>query len=164
MNRKRTIPRQPSGSSGPQQRNGSGLFDQPDFDLPELPNDLSTISDDSLMELFTQYTAWQNYAAFQFANAEVDEEKANASVRFAEATGMVKAFGPATKVTEIRAEIAVDPEIVRVKDEAFKAYAQRKLTKVIHDNCERCVFVVSRELSRRIGAAGSERRSNRWTP
>lgn len=116
------------------------------------------------MELFVQFTAWQNYAAYQFAEAEVDEERMNATVRYTEASLMVKRFGPSTKVTEIRAEIAVDPVVVVAKDEAFKAYAKRKLTKVIHDNCERCVFVVSRELSRRIGAAGSERRNSRWTP
>jgi hypothetical protein len=67
-------------------------------------------------------------------------------------------------VTEVRAEIAVEPDVVKAKDEELAAYARRKLTKVIYDNCERSVFVVSRELSRRIGAAGSERRINRWTP
>ena len=77
---------------------------------------------------------------------------------------MVRAFGPKAKVTEIRAEIAIDPEVRKAKAEALNAYAKRKLTKVIYDNCERCVFVVSRELSRRIGAAGGERRLSRWTP
>jgi hypothetical protein len=77
---------------------------------------------------------------------------------------MVRAYGPKTKVTEVRAEIATDPTVVKAKDEALGAYAQRKLTRVIYDNCERSVFVVSRELSRRIGAAGSERRASRWTP
>jgi hypothetical protein len=69
-----------------------------------------------------------------------------------------------TKVTEVRAEIATDPTVVKAKSDALAAYARRKMTKVVYDNCERSVFVVSRELSRRIGAAGSERRSMRWTP
>jgi hypothetical protein len=116
------------------------------------------------MELFVQFTGWQNYAAVQFAEAEVAEERAEARVRFLEAAGMVRAYGPKTKVTEVRAEIAVDPQVRQAKDEALSAYAKRKLTKVIYDNCERSVFVVSRELSRRIGQAGSERRMQRWTP
>jgi hypothetical protein len=116
------------------------------------------------MRLFVEFTGWQNYAATQFAEAEVDEERAEAKVRFLEATGMVRAYGPKTKVTEVRAEIAVQPDVVKAKSEALAAYAKRKLTKVIYDNCERSVFVVSRELSRRIGAAGSERRISRWTP
>jgi hypothetical protein len=116
------------------------------------------------MRLFVEFTGWQNYAATQFAEAEVEEERASARVRFLEATGMVRSFGGKTKVTEVRAEIAVEPDVVKAKDEELAAYARRKLTKVIYDNCERSVFVVSRELSRRIGAAGSERRINRWTP
>lgn len=116
------------------------------------------------MELFVQFTGWQNYSAVQFAEAEVAEERANAAVRFLEASGMVRAYGPKTKVTEVRAEIALDPTVVKAKTDALNAYARRKVTKVMYDNCERSVFVVSRELSRRIGAAGSERRASRWAP
>ena len=116
------------------------------------------------MELFVQFTGWLNYAATQFAEAEVEEERGEAKVRFLEATGMVRSFGGKTKVTEVRAEIAVQPDVMRAKADALNAYARRKLTKVVYDNCERSVFVVSRELSRRIGAAGGERRMSRWTP
>jgi hypothetical protein len=161
--RKRTIPRQ-SESSDPPPQSGGGLFDQPDYDLPDIPINITDVSDDILMRLFVEFTGWQNYAATQFAEAEVEEERASARVRFLEATGMVRSFGGKTKVTEVRAEIAVEPDVVKAKDEELAAYARRKLTKVIYDNCERSVFVVSRELSRRIGAAGSERRINRWTP
>lgn len=161
--RKRRIPRQ-SPSDGPDPTSGGGLFDRPDYDLPDIPTNISDITDDTLMGLFVQFTGWQNYAATQFAEAEVEEERTERQVRFLEATGMVRAFGPKVKVTEVRAEIAVDPEVVKAKTAALNAYAKRKLTKVIYDNCERSVFVVSRELSRRIGQAGSERRVNRWTP
>ena len=140
------------------------MFDQPSYDLPDLPTNVSDLTDDTLMELFVQFTGWQNYAAMQLAETEVNEEKEDARVRYLEASGMVRAFGPKVKVTEVRAEIALDPEIVKAKDDAFTAYAKRKMIKVIYENCERCVFVVSRELSRRIGAAGSERRTSRWAP
>ena len=116
------------------------------------------------MELFVEFTGWLNYAAVQVAEAEVNEEKTAARVKYLEAAGMVRSFGPRAKVTEVRAEIALDPDVMAAKDEAFSAYAKRKMTKVIYDNCERSVFVVSRELSRRIGQAGSERRVNRWAP
>lgn len=162
--RRRTIPRQPPVSDDPSPTSGGGLFDRPDYDLPDIPTNITDVSDDILMELFVAFTGWQNYAATQFAEAEVEEERADSNVRFLEATGMVKAFGGKVKVTEVRAEIALDPTVVRAKSEALNAYAKRKMTKVVYDNCERSVFVVSRELSRRIGAAGSERRVTRWTP
>jgi hypothetical protein len=36
------------------------------------------------------------------------------------------------------------------------------MTQVVLQNCERCAALISRELSRRIGASGVERRQMRW--
>jgi hypothetical protein len=154
---KRTIPRQP--------RHDANLFDQPEFDLPDLPTtNLTSVNDDTLMELFAQFTAYQNYAAVKLAEAEVTEARAEANVRHIEAMTMVGSWGPKDKVTVARAELANSPEVERARQDVLTAYAQRKLTKVMYDNTERCVFVVSRELSRRIGNVGYERRNNRWNP
>lgn len=137
----------------------------PGFDLPDLPRDITMLSDDRLMSLFSEYTAWQNYAATQQAEAEVAESKAEASVRFIEAQAMVKQWGGAKdKVTVAKAELSIDPEVERARQDVLDAYAKRKMTQVVYSNCERSVFVVSRELSRRIGNAGAERRSMRWSP
>jgi hypothetical protein len=154
---KRTIPRQP--------RQDANLFDQPEFDLPDLPTtNLTSVNDDTLMELFAQFTAYQNWAAVKLAEAEVAEAKAEANARHIEAMAMVSGWGPRDKVTVAKAELSTTPEVERARQDVLTAYAQRKLTKVMYDNTERCVFVVSRELSRRIGNVGYERRTNRWNP
>ena len=160
--RRRTIPRQESQERS--QRRGSGLFQQPEFDLPDLPTNLTDLNDPTLMELFSEFTAWQNYAAVNQAEAEVGEATAEANQRFVEAQAMVKGWGAKDKVTVAKAELANDPEVAEARDAVLGAYAKRKLAQVIYANCERCVFVISRELSRRIGAVGYERRSNRWNP
>jgi cell division ATPase FtsA len=116
------------------------------------------------MELFSRYTAWQNYAAVEMSNAEVGEATAEASVRFTEAQAMIRGWGEKDKVTVAKAEMTNDPEVTKARDAALGAYARRKMTQVIYANCERCVFVISRELSRRIGNVGFERRNNRWNP
>lgn len=137
----------------------------PEFDLPDLPRDITMLSDDRLMTLFSEFTAWQNYAATQQADAEVTEAKAEASARFIEANAMVLGWGGAKdKVTVAKAELAHNPEVERARQDVLNAYAQRKMTQVVFSNCERSVFVVSRELSRRIGNAGNERRNFRWNP
>jgi cell division ATPase FtsA len=122
------------------------------------------MSDDLLMELFARFTAWQNYAAVEMSNAEVGEATADAYVRFVEAQAMVKGWGVKDKVTVAKAEMTNDPEVTEARDRALGAYARRKMTQVIYANCERCVFVISRELSRRIGNVGFERRAARWNP
>jgi hypothetical protein len=160
--RKRTIPRQES--NGQSQQSGSGLFKLPEFALPDLPTNLTDLSDDYLMELFSEFTAWQNYAAVQQAEAEVGEATAEANQRYVEAQAMVRDWGTKDKVTVAKAEMASDPEVSKARDAVLGAYARRKLTQVVYSNCERCVFVISRELSRRIGNVGYERRQNRWNP
>lgn len=116
------------------------------------------------MELFAQYTGWMNYAAVQLAEAEVQETQAEALVRYLEAQALVLTGTLKGTVTKAKAEITVDPEVKEARAVVIQAYAQRKMTQVIFGNCERCTFVVSRELSRRIGSSGAERRNMRWNP
>jgi hypothetical protein len=50
------------------------------------------------------------------------------------------------------------------RERALEAYAARKLTQVVYANCERVVALISRELTRRVGREGPERRNARWNP
>src|SRR5262245_62196848 len=84
----RTVYQQPpSSSGGPAPQLASALFSRPQYDLPDLPTNLTDLNDDVLMTLFSQYTGWMNFAATQLAEAEVTEAKAEAQVKFLEAQG-----------------------------------------------------------------------------
>jgi len=118
-----------------------------------------------LMRTFAEYTAWVNYAATEFATAEVAEERAQAHLKRLEAAGMVLLSGPKTKVTEIRAQLQGAPEIDRAAQDLLNAYATRKMTQVIMENCQRCANLVSREITRRTGGLeATQRRQMRWGP
>jgi ABC-type nitrate/sulfonate/bicarbonate transport system substrate-binding protein len=122
------------------------------------------VDDQYLMILFTGFTAWQNYAATQLAEAEVVEARADALVRFLEAKAMVTNWSKDDKVTVARAEILVSPEVEEARSRQLVAYAHRKMTQVIYTNCERSAALVSRELTRRVGRDPIERRNTRWNP
>jgi carbamoylphosphate synthase small subunit len=115
------------------------------------------------MQLFSEYVQWQNFAATEFALAEVAEERAEANVRRIEAEGFVLA-DPKSKVTDTRAAINTTKEMTEARDRLLDAYATRKLTEVMRGNCERTAALLSRELSRRIGGADAQRRQMRWQP
>ncbi len=114
------------------------------------------------MQLFSEYTAWQSYAALQLAEAEVEEKRAEARVKNAEAMYMVSYAG--SKVTEIRAAMSTDAQILALRQQEIEAYALRKMHGAMASNYERCANLVSRELSRRIGGNTPTGRSNRWNP
>ena len=139
-------------------------FGRPDYDIPDLPRDITVLGDDDLMRMFSEYVAWQNFAATEFASAEVNEERAEAHVKRVQAMAMVTANPAKGAVTTARASNLLSPEVERALQDALNAYASRKMTQVILGNCERCAALVSRELSRRIGSSGVERRNQRMMP
>jgi hypothetical protein len=164
MQRRRTIPRL-SSSNGEAPTAASEPFGRPDFDVPEIPEDITIVSDEFLMQLFSRYVSWQNYAAAELARTEVDESRAEANVRYVEARSMVGNWaGSSDKVTVARAAQTLDPEVEQARQDLLVAYAARKMTAVINANCERTAALISRELSRRIGRDGVERRQMRWAP
>jgi RNA polymerase-binding transcription factor DksA len=116
------------------------------------------------MRLFTQYVAWQNFTAAEFAQAQVAEAQAEAEVKYVEAQNMVGNWSSQDKVTVARAEMALAPEVNNARKAHLQTYANRKLLEVVYGNCERCAQLVSRELTRRGNASPLERRQQRWTP
>ena len=137
----------------------------PRYDVPEIPDDVTIISDERLMQIFLRFVAWQNFAATEFAAAEVEEERCDRHVKFLEAQHMVLNWSAAKdKVTVARAQMALDPEIDKAKNKQMEAYAQRKMRQVVYDNCAASAAALSRELTRRLGRDGVERRVGRWAP
>lgn len=157
--RKRIIPPR-SSFNEPNPPSDGEYFAKPDFDFPDIPRDITIVSDEHLMRMFAGFVAWQNYAATQFAEAEIVEARAEAHVRRLEAQGML--LSSAEKVTVARAELVNNPEVERARQELLIAYAHRKMTSVIYGNCERSAALISRELTRRVGREPVERRNQRW--
>jgi hypothetical protein len=157
---------QRSESSEPTPGSVEPLFPKPEYVLPDLPRDISTISDGDLMQTFTDFVGWQNYAAAMLVTCEVAEHEADNRVRFIESQKMLQSWTTSSKdsVTKVKGEVSQDPEVEKARNDALRAYAERKYTKMIYENCERSAQLLSRELSRRIGRDGTERRQQRWTP
>jgi hypothetical protein len=115
------------------------------------------------MERFREFVAWQNYAAEMLVKAEVAEHEAEARLHYVEAQALMKDWDGKGTVKARKAEIADDQEVEAASAERLAKYAERKYTKMIYDNCERSASLLSRELSRRIGREGAERRNARWS-
>jgi hypothetical protein len=125
------------------------------------------LSDDRLMAVFTEYVAWQNYASTNLAEAEVIERRAEARLENFKQQGTVLNWDaePSDKrVTVAKAKALTSPEYEKLQQAYLIAYANRKMTESVYENCERSAALVSRELTRRIGREPMERRLHRWAP
>lgn len=132
---------------------GWGLhFEKPSDDQVKLPSDITDISSEQLGELFTRLTSWTDYIASQLVMAQLEERAALRAKDFKENTMLVRRMGSQAKgerVTTVKAEIAIDPDIVELDTEYEEKYAYRKLVEMLLTNHERDLSLVSREITRR---------------
>lgn len=125
---------------------------RPKYEQAVLPPDITVLSSEQLAEMFTVLTGWADYIASQLVQAQLAERNAERKLDLATNTMMVQKLGAATKgdkVTLIRAQIAIDPNIVALQDSHEEKYAYRKMLEVMLNNQERDITLVSREITRR---------------
>lgn len=141
---------------------GWGLhFSKPSDEQVVLPADITAISSETLGELFTKLTAWTDYIASQLAMAQLEERAALKKLEFTENTMLVKRMGAQVKgerVTTVKAEVSVHPDIVELSNEYEEKYAYRKLVEMLLNNHERDLQLTSREITRRSNDSRAQRK------
>jgi hypothetical protein len=134
---------------------------RPEFDSVELPHDVTTLSSEQLGEKFTQLTAWADFAASELAHAVIAERTAQRALSIKESTLLVTKMGAQTRgerITLIKAQISIDPEILELSQEYEDKYAYRKLVEMTLGNYERDLSLISREVTRRSNDLRSTRK------
>jgi hypothetical protein len=146
-------------------KKGFYIPNKPDYEIPELPRDITELVDEDLMELFVTITAWNDYVAPQLAVAAIDEREADRYVSTLEATALISNWkgGSGDRVTIAKAQIALDPKVIDAKQTLDEKHAYRKLVETLLQNIERDAALVSRELTRRTSNSGVTQRARRFT-
>jgi hypothetical protein len=127
-------------------------FRKPSEEQVELPPDITMLNSEQLGEIFTRLTAWTDYIASQLVHSQLEERAAQKVLEYNENLLLVKRLGAGVKgerVTTVKAEIAVDENIVRLSNQYEEKYAYRKLVEMLLNNHERDLSLVSREITRR---------------
>lgn len=129
---------------------------KPDYLAPQPPRDVTSLDDASLMGLWTELTAWTNYASVQVAVAYAEEKSLVKKIERMEQ----KALLSYDKVTKARAEVKSSPEHEALINEWLEAEAYRKLVEALFNNYDRDAQLLSRELTRRTSDVRG--RKDRW--
>jgi hypothetical protein len=141
---------------------GWGLtFRKPSEEQVQLPADITAISSEQLGELFTKLTSWTDYIASQKVMAELDERASLKKKDLFENTMLIKRMGAGVKgerITTVKAEISIHPEMIELENEYEEKYAYRKLVEMLLNNHERDLALVSREITRRSNDLRSTRK------
>lgn len=135
-------------------------FSKPALSQVEMPADITMLSSEQLAEKFTALTAWADYIASQLAVAQIEERNALRKLDFLENKLLVSKMGTAARgerITLVKAQIAIDQDVVDLSQEYEEKYAYRKMVEMLLNNHERDLSLVSREITRR----GSDQRAMR---
>jgi hypothetical protein len=84
--------------------------------------------------------------------AQLEERAALKKKEFLENTMLMKRMGAQVKgerVTTVKAEVSVHPDVVALDNDYEEKYAYRKLVEMLLNNHERDIQLVSREITRR---------------
>lgn len=133
---------------------------RPGDEPPELPEELTELRDRELMKLFSQLNRWSAHLGYQLSAAQVDERYAG--LRVERLTAMAQIRNKGGSVSAMKAGALADDDLVAAKDDEQAAYAYRKLVEALYSAVDGKSFVVSRELTRRIGRADRDRRQDRY--
>lgn len=145
---------------------GIALAAKPEFSIPELPRDISEMDDEGLMDLFVQFTAWNDYLSGARAIAAINEREAESSVSAFESQIFLNEWkgGSAERTTVVKHKVASHPDVVDLKHDQDTKYAFRKMLETRAEDVERNSQVVSRELTRRTSGGGFNARRRNFTP
>jgi hypothetical protein len=115
------------------------------------------------MDLFVQFTQWNDHLAGAQAIAIINEREAQRNLDNAEAKAMLKHWTGAKgdRVALVKAQIADSQDIQDLQHELDIKYAFRKLIETRTSNVERDSQLVSRELTRRTSDGGGMRARTR---
>lgn len=114
---------------------------------PVLPLDITEIDDESLMELFTSFTAFLDFVSYQLALAEIDEKDVDKRLDYAINSAI--ASQPKALASVIKATASSHPDVVKLSEEQAVKYNYRKLIETMVENLTRDSMLISRELTRR---------------
>jgi hypothetical protein len=144
---------------------GFKLPESPDVeDQPALPHNLEDLDDTALMEEFSLFTAWADYASAQVGLAVISEKEAELELEWQISLHYTDA--PSKKaVTLTKAEALQNSDVYEARREFEAAYAYRRVVTDLAERYERDANVLSRELTRRTseGSVKAARRE-KWKP
>jgi Zn-dependent oligopeptidase len=135
--------------------------ERPEDAVPDIPEDITELTDQQLMQLMGAYTAWTTYAAHRKAGSARNLRSAEQHLRYVTALASVRASAERT-VAGRKAVAQADPEVQQAETEVADAVDLAEAIDIVWENTKIKIQLASRELSRRIAQHGHETRVAKW--
>lgn len=136
---------------------GLNLPVSPRGSIPRLPEDITSLGDSDLMDMFVLFTTWSDFIGVQVACAQVDEKASQRALDLAEVSSYARSANNGGRVTDNKAKAASDPQVISANTDLEEKYAYRKLIEALQASVERDSALISREITRRTSTSSNRR-------
>jgi hypothetical protein len=124
-----------------------------DMDVPELPDDITSIDAASLMHLASQYIEYRGFLETQVALAKNAETEAETSYdQLVNRKTLVLSTGKSTeKATILKASVATDPDVEKLHLVFLQVHMYRNTLEAYLDKIDAYHWLINSEVKRRSG-------------
>lgn len=134
------------------------------YDAPALPADITSMSEEQVMDLYTKYVAYLEFISLQLWCAQVDKAEAEKNLTFIRAEKKLTLKSSGKAVAMIDAEIEVDPEYKAKADALQELSNYCGLIEIISDRLSKDISLINREITRRVNINKAAGRSTWLLP
>jgi hypothetical protein len=120
------------------------------YDVPNLPQDITSMSDEDVMDLYAKYVAYLEFINLQLWCAEVDMFEAENDKNLNKAKKKLELKNSGKAVAIIDAEIEVDSSYQEALTKHQELSNYHGLIKIISDKLLKDISFINREVTRRV--------------
>lgn len=128
---------------------GLPLPGKPGEEELEWPENVATLSSHDLAHHISYWTAWASYSRWHLARVETDETAFEETYKRCQDKLIANSKNDRRTVTELKASVSGDPDLVKFKKQLLRASALKKMLASLLDGYEKKYATISREISRR---------------
>lgn len=128
---------------------GFRLADEPDYEMPRLPADITSVHEEELMVIFSEVISWMDYVEVALTAAKIDAKQAEADLERIQALAQVAASSSEKNVTSAKARVYESASFLTQKDEFLLLDGRSKMLETMFNSLDRMKFIISREITRR---------------
>ena len=120
------------------------------YDAPALPDDVTSVDDDELMDLYAKYVAYLEFINLQMWCANTDKEEADKDMIVMKARKKLSMKAAGVAVALLDAEIEVDEEYREKADKFQELSNYHSLINIMSGKLSKDISFINREITRRV--------------
>jgi len=120
------------------------------YDAPALPDDVTSVDDDELMDLYAKYVAYLEFINLQMWCANTDKEDADKDMTVMKARKKLSMKAAGVAVALLDAEIEVDEEYREKADKFQELSNYHSLINIMSGKLSKDISFINREITRRV--------------